>query len=136
MSEPQAFSGWVYISKAEDVPGCWVAHCIDFNIISTGDSPNHALEMVHEAVGTALADDLSRGLDPNARRSECSSEDWNPLLQLMNRHTKVPVREMDAAATSFKEFAVPITVVVADSPGAGIETNAALDVHGEALRAA
>jgi predicted RNase H-like HicB family nuclease len=33
-------------SQTED----WVAHCVEYDITSSGDSPEHALEMIQEAV--------------------------------------------------------------------------------------
>jgi predicted RNase H-like HicB family nuclease len=111
--EQIAFSGWIYITRAEDIEGCWVAHCVDFNIISQGDSPQQALEMVREALGMTLADDLNRGLDPNKRRNEVTAEDWQPLLKLFEKHTRVPVDQMDVTAGNFREFAVPTTMMFA-----------------------
>lgn len=107
-SEARAFTGWVYISKAESIPGCWVAHCLDFNIVSQGQSPLQALEMVREALGIALADDLNNGFDPDLRRKECDADDWAPLHRLLQA-PRVPVSDIDGTADTF-EFAVPITL--------------------------
>lgn len=107
-TEQKMFSGWAYIHQAEDLPGCWVAHCFEYDIISTGDSPQHALDMVREAVGIALADDLNHGFDPAGRRAPDS--EWDPLLRLFERATQVPVNRMDAS--DFREFAVPFRVVL------------------------
>jgi predicted RNase H-like HicB family nuclease len=58
----------VLIGPAEDVPGQWFGHCLDLDIVSAGISSEHALEMVTEAVGLCIEDDLANGLDPWARR--------------------------------------------------------------------
>jgi predicted RNase H-like HicB family nuclease len=58
----------VLIEPAGDLPGQWVGHCLDLDIVSAGMSPEHALEMVTEAVDECIADDLANGLDPWARR--------------------------------------------------------------------
>lgn len=110
MLEQKSFSGWAYITRAEDIPGCWISHCVDFNIMSVGDSPQHALDMVREAVGLALADDLNHGRDPHARKAD--SEDWAPLMRLFEKHTRVAIAEMDSLGPTFKEFAAPLTVVL------------------------
>jgi predicted RNase H-like HicB family nuclease len=129
VNEHISFSGWAYITRAEDVPGCWVAHCLDFNIMSAGDSPQHALEMVHEAVGLALADDLSRGLDPHARKAD--DDDWAPLIRLFEKHTKVPVSTMDTCGQDFREFAAPLTVVLIKQVHDGVAADAGLhNMHG------
>lgn len=132
--EERAFSGWVYVSKAESILGCWVAHCLDFNVISQGDSPSHALEMVREALGMALADDLRQGLDPDLRRKECDADDWAPLHRLLQKHTKVPVRDIDGMTDSFKEFAMPITLMFVQR--AELEAKLAVEVNEVDSRAA
>ena len=128
VTEQKAFTGWAYIAQADDVPNCWVAHCLDFNILSIGDSPNHALEMVREAVGIALADDLNNGRDPHARKAE--AEDWAPLLRLFEKHTKVPIGQMNDQAAAFKEFAAPMTLVFTRQLPDGLTPNVQLDPHG------
>lgn len=109
------FTGWAYITRAEDVPECWVAHCLEYDIVSWGSSPQDALANVNEAVGVALADDLNNGFEPATRRAP--DEEWAPLLSLFERATqKVPVAALDSAP--FKEFAAPIHVVLVNSEAA------------------
>lgn len=107
--EHKVFSPWVHISRAEDVPECWVAYCPEFDVMSTGDSPSHALAMVREAVTLAIGADLNEGFDPTARRAS-SDEDWAPLHALFERHMKLPVSELNNAAQQFTQFAVPFTL--------------------------
>ena len=126
--ERQLFSGWAYITRAEDVPGCWVAHCYEFDIVSTGDSPAHAVDMIREAVALCIADDLNRGLDPHARRAP--EDAWAPLLRLFERHTKVPVSALNGSP--FREFAVPIAVML-QRVNHALEADGAADVHDAAL---
>ena len=73
--------------------------------------------MLHEftrqragAVGVALADDLSRGLDPRGRRSE-DADDWAPLLRIFEKHSEINVSQLNASASQFKEFAVQFTLL-------------------------
>ncbi len=127
-ADRKVYSGWAYITRAEDVPGCWVAHCFDFGVVTIGDSPQHALEMVREAVGLVLVDDLNRGLDPHARRAP--DEEWEPLFRLFEKHTAVPASSMDE--TPYSEFAVPLTVELVRRPKS-LELVAARDLQQQAL---
>jgi predicted RNase H-like HicB family nuclease len=54
----------VLIAPADDVPGQWVGHCLDLDIVSAGTSPEHALEMATEAVNECVADDVAHGRNP------------------------------------------------------------------------
>ena len=126
MIEQKAFSGWAYITRAEDVPGCWVAHCLDYDIMSVGTRLNTPSIMVREAVGIALADDLNHGLDPHARRA--SAEDWAPLLRLFERHTKIALDRMDETTQAFREFAAPLTVVLVAQPSDDLAPKSGLDI--------
>lgn len=90
MTDQRLFSGWVYISRAPDIEGAWIAHCVDFDIMSQGDSPLHALEMVREALELAFADDLNQGLDPAERGADVAAEDWvfaTPVTIVMDPNT-------------------------------------------------
>jgi predicted RNase H-like HicB family nuclease len=134
MIEQKAFSGWAYITRAPDVANCWLAHFLDFNIMSQGDSPQQALEMVREAAGLVLADDLNSGRDPHDRQSEAT--DWEPLLRLFDNHTKVLIRQLDQHAGEFKEFAAPVTVVLRRDSGDDVAPSVGLSLHAEELIAA
>lgn len=103
------YTGWAYIVRSDDLKDCWVAHCLDLDVVTQGHSPRHALDMIHEAVALALVDDLNHGLDPR-ERPRAPAECWEPLLRLFKKHSKVQVGAMDA--TAYREFAVPMTVVV------------------------
>ena len=69
--EPQML--WVLVTKSKQVPGQWVAHCLTWDIVTQGNSIEHALEMVGEAVRTCVVDDLTNGLDPRGRN--CADEE-------------------------------------------------------------
>lgn len=58
----------VLVHPAEDVPGQWVGHCLELDILSVGTSPEHALAMTTEAVQMCVDDDVAHGWDPFARR--------------------------------------------------------------------
>ena len=60
---------WLKVSRARDVPGEWVAHCLDFDVVTQGNSRAHALRMVREAVEIVVREDLAAGRNPHARRA-------------------------------------------------------------------
>jgi len=70
----------VKISPAEDVPGQWLAHCLDFGVMTQGDSPQHALEMVIEAVTMVIEDDREKGFNPHCRVLTDPEEEWAVFL--------------------------------------------------------
>lgn len=39
----------------------WTAHCLDYDIVTQGESPIDAMEMAREAVSMCLLDDLNHG---------------------------------------------------------------------------
>lgn len=44
------------IFRAKDVPGQWVAHDITSDVVSQGNSPEHALKMLLEAIAIVASD--------------------------------------------------------------------------------
>jgi hypothetical protein len=67
--ETRVYTAWLVVHRAEDLPGQWVAHCLDFDLVTQGDSMHQAVEMSCDAIGMVVADDAARGLDPHARRA-------------------------------------------------------------------
>lgn len=90
MVEKRRFEGqlWVQVQRAEDLPGVWLAHCLDLDVMSQGDSIPHAIEMIAEAVNMTLEHDLSTGRDPLDRRAP--REFWDAFWALMRRGEKMP----------------------------------------------
>ena len=60
------FNGMGYAWEAEDTDG-WVSYCPDFDVMTMGDSPDHALDMLAEAVTMVIQDDIRHGRDPHRR---------------------------------------------------------------------
>ncbi len=75
------FHFWVAVREAEDLPGSWVAHCLDVDVVSAGTSPKHALAMVLEAVGLVVIDDLVHGREPTQRTAPAA--DWSEFHRIM-----------------------------------------------------
>lgn len=77
---------WVLVYQAPDVPGQWVGHCLDNDIVSVGNSPQHAVQMITEAVLACVGDDLANGRDPFAR-PKAPPEDWAELSRIQSEGT-------------------------------------------------
>jgi predicted RNase H-like HicB family nuclease len=65
----------ILIREAEDLPGCWVAHCLDWDVVTQGESPLAAAESIAEALALVAQTDIADGLDPDERRS-APAEAW------------------------------------------------------------
>ncbi len=91
ITDAKSFNCWAHIFKSEDVPGQWLAHCLDFDIVTQGDSVEHAAEMIEDAVGITLVDDIDKGFDPQARRAP--DEEWSQLNAILEHGTYAPPSE-------------------------------------------
>lgn len=61
---------WVFVSKSPDVRDAWDVYCPRYGLASIGNSEEHAIEMIIEAVKICFADDLNSGLDPSDRKGD------------------------------------------------------------------
>jgi predicted RNase H-like HicB family nuclease len=86
-------TAWVVVAPAEDVPGEWLAHCLDLNVMSQGRSLFHALDMIVEAVDLVLEEDFKAGLDPFGRSA--SPEDWAAFAEHMKHAELTTLDELD-----------------------------------------
>lgn len=72
---------WCLIYEAPDLPGAWIAHCLELDIVTQGGSPGEAREACQEAVEICILADIDSGLDPMERRP-APQEDWAELERL------------------------------------------------------
>jgi predicted RNase H-like HicB family nuclease len=93
------FNLHVVLWPAEDIPGQWLAHCLELDVVSQGNSLPHALEMVKEAVGDVLVSDLQRGLDPGRRRAP--QEEWDHMWERLQGARPRPLAEVTGEEPSF-----------------------------------
>jgi hypothetical protein len=64
----------IKIFPAQDIPGVWIAHVLDFDLVTQGFSELHALAMAFEASQMIVEADAEAGRDPFAR---CAPpEEW------------------------------------------------------------
>jgi predicted RNase H-like HicB family nuclease len=70
---------WVTVQRAPDLRGIWLAHCLDFDVMSQGSTPREAVSMVCEAIDIVLEADRAVGRDPYERRAPES--DWAEMFE-------------------------------------------------------
>jgi hypothetical protein len=88
----RVFQYWVKLAPAPDIAGEWVAHCLDFDVVTQGRSLPHAMMMAREAVMTVVLDDLEHGHDPTDRRAP--KEFWTEMYQTLQRSKPVELRKV------------------------------------------
>ena len=93
MSETTSFRLWISVSRAPDVRGAWLAHCLDLDVMAQSDSLAHAFDDVREAVGFVLADDLRVGRNPLATRATAPPAAWAELWRVIDLAEKRPPGE-------------------------------------------
>jgi hypothetical protein len=81
-SRPHACNLSVLVKPAPDLPGRWVAHCLDLDLMAQADSLWHAVDVTLAVLSEAVADDLHAGLDPLGRR-QAPHEFWMELRRVM-----------------------------------------------------
>lgn len=83
----------IVIRPAADLPGKWIAHCLDVDVVTYGDSLTHAISMAKEAVEMVFVDDLGAGHEPLERRAP--KEFWDEMWKrLMPKTVALPLREV------------------------------------------
>lgn len=74
----------ILITPAESLPGQWVAHCLNIDLVTQGNSIEHAFEMAREAVLLVVEDDLRNSLDPLDRPS-APPDCWASVQDIMQQ---------------------------------------------------
>lgn len=100
----------VLVTPATELPGQWVAHCLNIDLVTQGDSVQHAFAMAREAILMVVRDDIEHGRDP-LQRKEAPAECWAPLM-MIHKHGRPlssfkDLSKVRAAATMF-QLLVPI----------------------------
>jgi predicted RNase H-like HicB family nuclease len=83
----------VLVTPAADLPDQWVAHCLQLDIVTQGNSIEHAFKMICEACELSMNADLEDGLDP-FDREPAPDEDWNPYYAIMKQ--SIPLSRVPA----------------------------------------
>ena len=104
------YSVWVIARPSKDVEGQWVAHCVEFDVVSQGDSLDHAIRMVLEATSMVVLDDLQKHRDPRQRRAP--EDHFETLSRVISSGQKVPL-DLALADTSRKRlYAIPFRLAL------------------------
>jgi len=91
MEHSYLYPVWVVLRPAEDVPGQWVAHCLEFDVVTQGNSPSHALNMAREA--TEIVVENQR--DPFLRRAP--DQFFVEFVKLLRNARKIELSQLENA---------------------------------------
>lgn len=114
--EQRFYTGWVLVERdPEAEEQVWVAHCLDFNIVSSGRTVREAIDSVYECVSVAVCDDLNAGLDPHGR-NKAESEEWDRLWKIVHdgKPVKISALETDAKLIIAAQIVVAVVGWVDD----------------------
>lgn len=75
----------------------WVAHCLNWDLISQGDSPKHAIMMIFEAIVMTIVADEAESFDPDARPS-APEKSWDEFRKIQNEGFRVAANDVNAVA--------------------------------------
>ena len=105
------YNFWFVFQRAEDVPGEWVGHCLELDVVSQGTSLKHAMAMLSEACFMTVCDDLLSARDPLDRRAP--DEYWKALYDIVNHGTVVSFSALDETKVHSTACQVQITMIPA-----------------------
>lgn len=75
------FNLWTLVERSEELPGQWVAHVLELDAVTHGNSLEHAIEMAYEAATLIIVDDLTEGRSLASRRAP--DEYWADLYAVL-----------------------------------------------------
>jgi predicted RNase H-like HicB family nuclease len=110
-----SFNLWWVVKPAEDLPGQWVVHCLDLDVVTQGESIPHAITMGVEACQMVLEDDLGEGRDPLDRRAP--NDYWDEMYELLRRgrYVDAPPQGPDVGAAVALVMSVQLRVPTVDA---------------------
>lgn len=111
----QDYNLWVLIKPSVSLKGQWVAHCLELDVVSQGNSLAHALQMAAEAVSLVVADDLSVGRNPTDRRAP--EEYWKELHSVIE-HGSFALSEIELTEQEENVSAVAAQILLRSPPEA------------------
>jgi len=87
-------TSWVLVERDPEADeNLWVSHFLELDIISQGRTPQHAMQMLVEAVALAVTDDLNEGLDP-AARGRAPQEQFDKMLKVVNEGKQIKLSDV------------------------------------------
>jgi predicted RNase H-like HicB family nuclease len=67
-----------------ELPGQWVAHCLNWDLVTQGNSLEHATKMIVEAIALTIEEDHAARLDPSQRAS-APEEFWLEFRSILDK---------------------------------------------------
>jgi hypothetical protein len=110
--DKRVYSCWIVVEPAEDMAGTWVSHCLNFDLVSYGDSPADAAGGVCAAIEDAIVDDFQHQRDPSKRGATTPAECWAVLDEILKRGKTVKLSDVPAEAKVKLARQVNFAVVV------------------------
>jgi hypothetical protein len=115
-SNERTYNVHIVVRPAADLPGKWMAHCLDVDVVTYGDSLRHVLDMIREAVEETFRDDAIDGRESLERRApkQCWDELWKvlfphtvatPLSELLEHERRVRYVIVNGTVTVTRETA-------------------------------
>ena len=112
---------WVLVWKDPDISKddghCWVAHALQYDVVSQGRTLSHAVSCVREAAALFMMDRMAAGRDPLDYGA--APEDWDRLHHIMEKGRRVEVGALSDEQKAKMTFAVAIrvmAVIASDEP--------------------
>ncbi len=84
----------ILIRQAPDIAGQWLAHCLNWDVLSHGSSPREAAAAIAEVLVVTIEEDLRLGLDPSDRR-QAPAAYWKPFLNAMEHGSPLSTERLD-----------------------------------------
>lgn len=108
---------WVVVRPAEDVEGQWVAHCLDLDVVTQGNSIAHAFQMAVEAIAMTVAESLELGIDLLSHRAP--DQDWEALAQIQREGAfeNLSLEVMEARSSEVLAVATQISLEIRSTHG-------------------
>jgi predicted RNase H-like HicB family nuclease len=105
----------VLVTPSEQVAGQWVAHCLNLDILTQGNSIEHAFEMAQEAILMAIEDDIAENQDPLGRQP-APKECWDFFVRVVQHgHPLESIEDKStiSAVVGMLKVAVPLAALPA-----------------------
>jgi predicted RNase H-like HicB family nuclease len=84
----------VIIIPSENIIRSWVAHCLEIDVVTQRTSPEHAIEMMIEAVKMIIDDDLTEGRNPLCCHHPAPGEDWEKFFYILQNSKPIQLEEL------------------------------------------
>ena len=112
MENSYAFETLVYVYPADDVPGQWIAHAIENDVVTVGDDVEHAIHMGIEAAVCVAFEDYSLGIDPRERGKKTPSEVRERAYRLVEEGEPCAFKDLPSHKADIGACAFPFVLMM------------------------